>query len=200
MLLTLRLGGAPALQWLVEDNHRERASAGVAAITNGRRCSLGSSRRAMVPSNKGMKQTSVEHIGRSQLIPGVRRTSQASTAKGWSMSDPAKPRLGLLAVLCAPGLATGAVLALDTLTSRFLGSALTTWGFLGGLVGLAAFFLGFVSILVWPAVLVMTWRVLRLSSVSGLARSVAGLACLGATYTAVYFIVWFVVLPLTALW
>ena len=25
-------------------------------------------------SNKGMKQTSVEHIGRSQLIPGVRRT------------------------------------------------------------------------------------------------------------------------------
>ena len=23
------------------------------------------------PSNKGMKQTSVEHIGRSQLIPGV---------------------------------------------------------------------------------------------------------------------------------
>ena len=25
------------------------------------------------PSNKGMKQTSVEHIGRSQLIPGVRR-------------------------------------------------------------------------------------------------------------------------------
>ena len=26
------------------------------------------------PSNKGMKQTSVEHIGRSQLIPGVGRT------------------------------------------------------------------------------------------------------------------------------
>jgi hypothetical protein len=26
-----------------------------------------------VPPNKGMKQTSVEHIGRSQLIPGVRR-------------------------------------------------------------------------------------------------------------------------------
>ncbi len=24
--------------------------------------------------NKGMKQTSVEHIGRSQLIPGVGRT------------------------------------------------------------------------------------------------------------------------------
>ena len=30
--------------------------------------------RAATPPNKGMKQTSVEHIGRSQLIPGVRRT------------------------------------------------------------------------------------------------------------------------------
>jgi hypothetical protein len=28
------------------------------------------------PSNKGMKQTSVEHTERSQLIPGVRRTWQ----------------------------------------------------------------------------------------------------------------------------
>ena len=27
------------------------------------------------PPNKGMKLTSVEHIGRSQLIPGVGRTS-----------------------------------------------------------------------------------------------------------------------------
>jgi len=31
--------------------------------------------RATRPPNKGMKQTSVEHIGRSQLIPGVLRTS-----------------------------------------------------------------------------------------------------------------------------
>ena len=30
--------------------------------------------RAATPPNKGMKQTSVEHIGRSQLIPGVLRT------------------------------------------------------------------------------------------------------------------------------
>jgi hypothetical protein len=30
--------------------------------------------RAAPPPNKGMKQTSVEHIGRSQLIPGVGRT------------------------------------------------------------------------------------------------------------------------------
>ena len=29
----------------------------------------------MKPQNKGMKLTSVEHIGRSQLIPGVRRTN-----------------------------------------------------------------------------------------------------------------------------
>ena len=28
----------------------------------------------MTPPNKGMKLTSVERIGRSQLIPGVRRT------------------------------------------------------------------------------------------------------------------------------
>jgi len=31
-----------------------------------------------VPQNKGMKQTSVEHIGRSQLIPGVGRTVASS--------------------------------------------------------------------------------------------------------------------------
>jgi hypothetical protein len=40
--------------------------------------SNGSSLRATRPSNKGMKQTSVEHIGRSQLIPGVRRTDSVS--------------------------------------------------------------------------------------------------------------------------
>jgi hypothetical protein len=32
-----------------------------------------------VSPNKGMKQTSVEHIGRSQLIPGVRRLFAIST-------------------------------------------------------------------------------------------------------------------------
>ena len=115
------------------------------------------------------------------------------------MNDPARPRLVLLALLCVPGIAAGGVLALDTLTARIFGSALTTWGFLGGLVGLAAFVSGFVSILAWPPVLLLTRRVLRVSSVSGLTRSLAGLACLGATYTAVYFIVWFVVLPLMAL-
>jgi hypothetical protein len=30
------------------------------------------------PPNKGMKLTSVEHIGRSQLIPGVRQTERRS--------------------------------------------------------------------------------------------------------------------------
>ena len=34
--------------------------------------------RRRAPPNKGMKQTSVEHIGRSQLIPGVRRTEPVS--------------------------------------------------------------------------------------------------------------------------
>jgi hypothetical protein len=37
--------------------------------------------RAM-PSNKGMKQTSVERIGRSQLIPGVLRTGAGLTSNG----------------------------------------------------------------------------------------------------------------------
>jgi len=38
-----------------------------------------------VPPNKGMKQTSVEHIGRSQLIPGVRQT-----VVGSAMTRPAQ--------------------------------------------------------------------------------------------------------------
>jgi hypothetical protein len=33
---------------------------------------------ATAPPNKGMKQTSVERIGRSQLIPGVGRTYRRS--------------------------------------------------------------------------------------------------------------------------
>ena len=36
------------------------------------------SRGATMPPNKGMKQTSVERIGRSQLIPGVRRTPEGA--------------------------------------------------------------------------------------------------------------------------
>jgi hypothetical protein len=37
-------------------------------------------------ANKGMKQTSVEHIGRSQLIPGVVRTVARATIgdDGWT--------------------------------------------------------------------------------------------------------------------
>ena len=38
-------------------------------------------RRSTALPNKGMKQTSVEHIGRSQLIPGVRRTSRGRTTR-----------------------------------------------------------------------------------------------------------------------
>jgi len=43
------------------------------------------------PPNKGMKQTSVEHIGRSQLIPGVRRTW--GTRPGLSSGTPMRPIL-----------------------------------------------------------------------------------------------------------
>jgi hypothetical protein len=38
--------------------------------------------RATGQSNKGMKLTSVERIGRSQLIPGVRRTCTRANAPG----------------------------------------------------------------------------------------------------------------------
>ena len=34
------------------------------------------------PPNKGIKQTSVEHIGRSQLIPGVLRTGAGLAGNG----------------------------------------------------------------------------------------------------------------------
>ena len=39
-------------------------------------------RLATTLPNKGMKQTSVEHIGRSQLIPGVRQTWTGITGYG----------------------------------------------------------------------------------------------------------------------
>jgi hypothetical protein len=114
------------------------------------------------------------------------------------MTSATRPRLALLGVLCTPGIGTGAVLGLDTLTQRAFGSALTTWGFVGGVIGLAAFLSGFVSILAWPAVLVLTRRAVRGDGVSRPIRIVATLACLAATYTAVYFMVWFVILPLGA--
>ena len=116
------------------------------------------------------------------------------------MTDKPKARPALLGMFCTPGLATGAVLALDRLTYRAFGSELTTWGFLGGLVGLAAFFSGFVSIVLWPGVLILTRRAVRAPELTIPIRIAATLACLGATYTAVYFIVWFVILPLKASW
>ena len=42
------------------------------------------------PPNKGMKQTSVEHIGRSQLIPGVGQYSDRTTTymfRGRAITD-----------------------------------------------------------------------------------------------------------------
>jgi hypothetical protein len=54
--------------------------------------------RAKEPSNKGMKLTSVEHIERSQLIPGVRRTS---------LSGAGSARRGLASLLLAVVVACG---------------------------------------------------------------------------------------------
>jgi hypothetical protein len=59
----------------------------VAAITRAVAVApYGSSLRATRPSNKGMKQTSVEHIGRSQLIPGVRRTERGIATNASEMA------------------------------------------------------------------------------------------------------------------
>ena len=44
-----------------------------------------------MPQNKGMKQTSVERIGRSQLIPGVLRTDWRRTDRS---HDPERPHNG----------------------------------------------------------------------------------------------------------
>ena len=43
---------------------------------------MNASRGAARPPNKGMKLTSVEHIARWQLIPGVRRTYRGATRDG----------------------------------------------------------------------------------------------------------------------
>jgi hypothetical protein len=107
-------------------------------------------------------------------------------------------RLVILAALCAPGVVAAATLVLDDLTRPIFGSALTTWGFLGGLVGLAGFFSGFVSILAWPGVAFLTLKSVRSLGLGLVPRALAVVGCLVATYSAVFFVVWFIVIPITA--
>ena len=105
-------------------------------------------------------------------------------------------RLAILAGVCTPGVVAATTLALDKLTRSMLGSALTTWGVLGGLVGLAGFLAGLASILAWPAVTVLAVKALRSFELGLVPRAVIVAACLAATYSAVFFVVWFVVIPL----
>ena len=105
-------------------------------------------------------------------------------------------RLAILAGVCAPGVVAATTLVLDNVTRSMLGSALTTWGFLGGLVGLAGFLAGFASILSWPAVTVLTVKALRSFELGPVPRALIVAACLAATYSAVFFVVWFVVIPI----
>jgi hypothetical protein len=105
-------------------------------------------------------------------------------------------RLVILGLLCAPGLLAATTLALDYLTRAMMGSALSTWGFVGGLVGLAGFFSGFISILVWPGVVVLGIKSVRSAGLGAASRGVAALACLAATYSATFFMIWFIVIPL----
>ncbi len=111
-----------------------------------------------------------------------------------------RDRLLLLALFCAPSLFTAATLALDAITRSAFGESFTSGGFVGGLVGLAAFFLGYVSILAWPGVVVLSLKAIRKAALSRMLRGVVIFACLVATYSAVFFLVWFVIVPLGGTW
>ena len=72
-------GGVPAVRGMldvVRDEIRARACSPTSTpiITYASLACDAQCRRK--PPNKGMKLTSAEHIGRSQLIPGVRRTNR----------------------------------------------------------------------------------------------------------------------------
>jgi hypothetical protein len=53
------------------------------------------------PSNKGMKQTSVEHTGRLQLIPGVVRTGSGATKRMTRLAAHGLLAAGMIAVCAA---------------------------------------------------------------------------------------------------
>jgi hypothetical protein len=106
--------------------------------------------------------------------------------------------LVLLAMLCVPGVLASSTLALDYITRPLFGSAFTTWGSLGGWVGLAAFLSGFVSILTWPGVVLLSLKSVNAGRLSLLPRIAVVVGCIVATYSAVFFMVWFVILPLSA--
>lgn len=98
-------------------------------------------------------------------------------------------RLALLALLCVPGLVASGTPALDTITRSMFGSALTTWGSVGGLLGSAALLSGVLSILAWPGVVLLSYK----SAWSGRLRVASQVAivmgCIVATYSAASFMI-----------
>jgi hypothetical protein len=109
-----------------------------------------------------------------------------------------RKRLAVLTALCVPGVVAAGTLALDNVTTRVLRSALTTWGFIGGVIGLAAFLSGVVSILTWPGVLLLGARSFRIPGLTWPSRGVILTGCIVATYSALYFAIWFIIIPLRA--
>ena len=105
-------------------------------------------------------------------------------------------RLAILAALCLPGLVGAGVLALDRVTTPVVGSALTTWGLVGGLVGLAGLLSGLLSILTWPGVVALSVKSIRSAELSVFTRVVIAAGCVAATFSAAFFLIWFVIIPL----
>lgn len=135
-------------------------------------------------------------VRRTELMEATAEVATATTSPGASPSD--RKALVLLAMLCVPGVVASFTLALDNITRSLFGSSFTTWGFLGGLVGLAAFLAGFLSILTWPGVVLLSLRSVKAGRLRLLARIAVVVGCIVATYSAAFFMVWFVILPLSA--
>jgi hypothetical protein len=81
----------------------------VALVGRSRASRLGASDE---PPNKGMKQTSVEHVGRSQLIPSVGQTNRGGVRHGMTARRTGVPTLGLVLGLfgCLPSSKSGELL------------------------------------------------------------------------------------------
>ena len=127
------------------------------------------------------------------------QTAQVDAATTQPGVDPGeRRRLAILAVLCVPGLVASSALALDNMTRPIFGSALTTWGFFGSLVGLAGLLSGFASILTWPGVVVLSLKSVKSAGLGLASRVAVVLGCMVATYSAVFFVVWFIIIPLGA--
>ncbi len=102
-------------------------------------------------------------------------------------------RLSLLLLFCFPSLVAASTLGIDNVTRHFVGASLTSRGGLGAWLGLAAFLSGFASILAWPIVIVIG---VGLRAAGAVTRALAIAGCLIATYSAAFFAVEFIIVPI----